>query len=191
MPIKSKYLYLCTKLSILLFLLTSCNHSQHKPYRLVKAFDGDSMLITDYDCKVQCKNLELRLLGIDAPEFSQDPWGKRAKEFLLSQIQDAKIYIETDFEPHDKYGRTLVYLFYANPSQADEAKNIYKLKFLNQELLERGYAEIFLLDSNLKYADKLKLAEYQAKNHELNIWSKQDGLKISPYKYRKAQKCKR
>lgn len=151
----------------------------------MQAFDGDSMLVTDYDCKVKCENLEIRLLGIDTPESTQEPWGKEARNFLLSKIQNSKIYIETDIDPKDKYGRTLVYLFYL-PEGKDATSDNFKL--LNQEILSNGYAELFLIGTNLKYADKLKEAEYLAKSQHLHIWNLENGLTMSPYKYRKSHK---
>ena len=164
-------------LYLLCFLLSSCQQEATKTYRLSKSLDGDSMFVTDYNCHTECAETELRLLGMDAPEYSQDPWGKHALEFLLSQIHDdTKLFIETTSPPTDKYGRTLAFLYYDSGNQK---------KFLNYEILKNGYAQLFIISKNFKHATELKDAEAYARTHRLHIWQEVNGLTMSPYKYRK------
>ncbi len=166
---------------ILIALLSSCHHKEPKAYRLLRSMDGDSMFVTDYNChKTDCEEIELRLLGMDAPEYSQDPWGERARDFLLSQIHDdTKLFIETTSPVNDKYGRRLSFLYYETANGR---------KFLNYEMLKNGYAQLFILSKNFKHATKLKDAEAYARSHKLNIWQPNNGLTMSPYKYRKLKK---
>ncbi len=167
-------------LYLLCLLLSSCHHKEPKVYRLSKSLDGDSMFVTDYNCRKACAETELRLLGMDAPEYSQDPWGKRAREFLVSQIHgDTKLYVETTSPVHDKYGRTLAFLYYETNNER---------KFLNYEMLKNGYAQLFILSKNFKHATKLKDAEAYARSRKLHIWQETGGLTMSPYKYRKMKK---
>ena len=164
-------------LYLLCLLLSSCQQDSTRTYRLSKSLDGDSMFVTDYDCHNACRETEIRLLGIDSPEYSQDPWGKRAREFLLSQIHgDTKLFLETTSPPIDKYGRTLAFLYYGNANEK---------KFLNYEMLKNGYAQLFIISKNFKHATALKDAEAYARTHKLHIWQETDGLTMSPYKYRK------
>jgi len=118
--------------------------------------------------------IKLRMLGMDAPETQQQDWGKKATEFLKQELSNDKyIFIETDIEPRDRYGRLLAYVY--------DSKGIS----INEKMLRQGYAELLILGANNKYATSFKAAEAYAKQHELNIWSKDDGLEMSPYKYRK------
>ena len=158
---------------ILIALLSSCHHKEPKVYRLSKSLDGDSMFVTDYNCRVSCEETELRLLGMDAPEYDQDPWGKRAREFLRSQVHDdTKLFIEGTSPATDKYGRRLAFLYYQEAN---------KRKFLNYEMLRNGYAQLFIISKNFKHATKLKDAEAYARTHKLHIWQETNGLTMSPY----------
>jgi endonuclease YncB( thermonuclease family) len=123
--------------------------------------------------------IKLRMLGMDAPETQQQDWGKKATEFLKQELSDDKyIFIETDIEPRDRYGRLLAYVY--------DSKGIS----INEKMLREGYAELLILGANDKYATSFKAAEAYAKQQELNIWSKTGGLEMSPYKYRKKMKGK-
>ncbi|MDD9898748.1 MAG: hypothetical protein OXU45_07095, partial [Candidatus Melainabacteria bacterium] len=87
---------------LITLLLSSC--TQDIPvYRLLHANDADSCFVTDYECMQDCERIELRLIGIDAPEYKQDPWGKRALNYLLDNIKaDTKIYLQNGIEEYDK-----------------------------------------------------------------------------------------
>ena len=160
-------------LILLLFILSSCTVSPDYNYKLNKVKDGDSLVI---ESLVDGHTEEVRLLGIDTPEYSQEPWGKRAREFVLSQItQGESLSIETAEPVRDKYGRLLAFVFYS--------ENGEKL-LLNEEILEHGYAEIFILNKWNSYNQRLKEAEAKARELALNIWSS-NGLEMHPYEYRK------
>jgi micrococcal nuclease len=65
----------------------------------VSVIDGDSMMITHAGGKK-----EVRLYGIDTPEFDQ-PFGRQARDFTRSLVLQKKVTVEP-FEI-DKYGRTV------------------------------------------------------------------------------------
>ncbi|MDA0771794.1 MAG: thermonuclease family protein [Cyanobacteria bacterium] len=166
---------------ILLFL-SSCQVSE-PVYRLVHANDADSFYVTDYNCQIDCQRQELRLIGIDAPEYSQDPWGKAAMNYVVDRIKpDTMIYLENGLTPIDKYGRRLVFFSYLN---ADKQRAMLQL-----DLLEHGFAQLFTFDKRQKYLDRFKSAELTARSKHLNIWDTNNGLEMSPSKYRRKQKHK-
>lgn len=166
-------------LFLLLFALTSCHKTELKAVEVLKLFDGDSFLVQDYPC-FECDEFQVRLLGIDAPESKQRPWGDRARSKLNSLIRkDKVIYLEYDFQKIDKYKRHLAYAF------VDEEKH----KLINEEMLLSGNAELFAFAKDLKYLERFKEAERLAKSSQKGIWDKKNGLKLSPYEYR--QKTKR
>lgn len=177
--------------------LVSCNGNKI-PAKVLNISDGDTLRIMF--CKeikadecVQYSNAEigakatnsrfkshackLRMLGIDTPEMKQQEWGEKAKTFLENELQDDKyIFIETDIETHDRYGRLLAYVY---DSQEHS---------INEKMLREGFAELLIIGANDKYANEFKAAEAYARERELNIWSKTDGLEMSPYKFRKQSK---
>lgn len=159
-------------LALCLFL-TSCTSQETFNYKLIEVVDGDSLVLESLETGEEEMT---RLLGIDAPEYSQDPWGKRAREFILSEISPGdKLVVKTLREDRDKYGRLLAFVFY---------KEDDNLEFLNEEILEEGFAEIFVLSEWNAYNDDLKEAEAEAREEKKNIWSS-DGIKMRPYEYRK------
>ncbi len=149
--------------------------------QLVKLLDADSMFFKEANCS-DCHEFEVRLLGIDAPEFMQEPWGKRAKNYVANQLNAAS-KIELEFAPNniDKYGRKLVYVRYFTNDED---------RLLNEVLLNRGFAVLFSFDKNSKYLQSLKDAQAFAQKNEFNIWRKKDGIKMSPYQFRKKNKKK-
>jgi len=103
---------------VLISFLTSCSPSipvenQKTPVKLNKFFiqviDGDTILY---------RGVYMRFLGVDTPEirnpergiYSDQPFGRKAKSFTLSQIKGAKevTYVS---DGRDKYGRLLVHIF--------------------------------------------------------------------------------
>lgn len=162
---------------IFIFLvLCSCTTTPEYEYKLKKVIDGDSLVI---ESLLDSHEEQVRLLGIDAPEYTQEPWGLRAREFVLENIQPGdELKIETVEPRRDKYGRLLAFVFYSDGNET---------KLLNEEILESGFAEIFILNKWNAYSSRLKEAEAQAREAGLNIWSS-NGMKMSPYQYRKKHK---
>jgi len=173
---------------LILTVLSSCADSGRERYKLVRVIDGDSIKVKKIVSKekvaenmqlateiINNTELNIRMLGIDAPEYSQKPWGLRARKFLADMI-DKEVYLEFDLEKFDKYGRTLAYVFNADN------------KFLNLEMVKNGYATIFITKINRKYATEFKEAYSKARADNLNIWDDELGLKMSPYQYRKKMK---
>jgi len=166
----------------LLLLVSACSSlPQRQEFELVHVVDGDSLFLRALECpEEECPKTEIRLLGLDAPEYSQDPWGLEAREFLLTTLEAAEhIYIETDIEERDKYKRLLGYLFVERQG---------RVFLVNEMILDQGHALLFHIEPNSKYLTRLKAAEARAKTKRVNIWDRQEGLDLSPYKYRQQQK---
>jgi micrococcal nuclease len=163
---------------ICVLLMTSCHKSELKAVKVLKLFDGDSFLVQDYPC-LACESFQVRMLGIDAPEGSQKPWGDKAKAQLDSLInKDKVIFLEYDLQKIDKYQRHLSFAF-----ADDERKTL-----INEEMIKSGYAVLYAFDKDLKYLERLQDAEMHAKSSNLGIWDTMNGLKISPSKFRSKKK---
>ena len=122
-------------------------------------YDGDTVRADTGDL--------IRLLGVDAPEMNWEEgepefYAREAFEYTKENLLGQLVYLEYDEVKEDKYGRTLAYLFLADGS------------FFNEKLLEEGYARLLLIPPNLKYSDKLKEAEAEARNAGRGIWSTAD-----------------
>lgn len=155
-------------LSVLLltFLFASCVEEKERhlqPYdltaKVIYLKDGDSFVVLDKNKK----EIEVRLIDIDAPELHQ-AYGKKAKMHLSNLIKGKTVGI--DFEEKDKYGRILgdVYL-----------DSLY----INEEMIRAGYAWHFTRFSN-DY--KLQTLEDGARNAKQGLW--QDVNAQAPWDWR-------
>lgn len=137
--------------------------------RVIRVNDGDTITLRMYG-----KIYRVRLIGFDAPEMGQEPWGKKAREHLRTMLKDSKwnVSVETDVEKYDKYGRLLVYVWTKDKT------------FINEKMLTDGYAVLFTFPPNTKYIDLFKKAQSTARQNGSGIWGP-DGLKERPVEYKK------
>ena len=134
-----------------------------------KIYDGDTV-----SAFVDGHLEKIRLIGIDAPEMDQRPWGSKAKECLRSIISatDSRISLEYDIDRRDKYGRILAYIWTLDG------------KMINEEMMKKGCAVLFTFPPNVKYAERFRAAQKKAQEHKAGIWG-DHALQESPYAYRK------
>ena len=157
----------------LLYGLTGASSSHHAKdadtARSEKIYDGDTI-----GAVVDGRFEKIRLLGIDAPEMDQRPWGKKSRECLRALISAAgsKVFLEYDIDRRDKYGRILAYAWTQDG------------KMLNEEMMEKGCAVLFTFPPNVKYAARLRAAQKKAQEDKAGLWGER-GLQESPYDYRK------
>jgi micrococcal nuclease len=137
--------------------------------QVIKVHDGDTVTLM-----IKGRMRKTRLIGIDAPEMNQRPWGSRAKEHLIDILNhtDWLVTMETDVVTSDKYGRSLVYLWTKNK------------ELINERMVQDGYAVLFTIKPNSTYVDRFKKAEQYARGEKRGIWGP-DGLKEKPIEYKK------
>ncbi len=87
------------------------------------------------------------------------------------------VSVETDIVKHDKYGRLLAYLW----TKQNE--------LINERMVQDGYAVLFTLSPNVKYAGRLAQAASRARNEMKGIWGPK-GLRENPFKYRERHHMK-
>jgi len=139
-----------------------------EPVRVLRVIDGDSLVLDMAGAPQEC-----RLIGIDAPEWGQAPWGERARNRLSALLHEAGPYlkVETDTERFDRHRRLLVYL--------RDRRN----KLINETMIEEGFALAFNKRPNLRHATLFRNAEKRARARQQGIWSA-DGLKERPGAFR-------
>ncbi|MEW5747025.1 MAG: thermonuclease family protein [Nitrospirota bacterium] len=171
-----------TRIFLLITLLaaTACPAAAERlatPFRVITVHDGDTVSIRAKSfAGIPLKAERVRLIGIDAPELDQEPWGRRAKRHLKQLISKSNwiVLIERDVEQRDRHGRPLVYLW----DRRGE-------RMLNEEMIEAGYARLYTIPPNVKYSGRLAEAQRRAFLRRAGIWSK-EGLKESPGQWRRA-----
>ena len=139
--------------------------------------DGDTIVIEKGSCKTGFPENKIRLLGIDAFEMGQEPYGKKSKDFLTKLLLNKKVCIETDVDKKDIYNRTLGYVFV-----------IEDFSFINEEILKTGHAILYDFPPNTKYIDRLKKAQTYARKNMIGIWEKQNYIEETPAQWRHKNK---
>lgn len=149
-----------------LLIIVSSVYAKDYTGKVLSNHDGDTLTVTIND-----KKEKVRLLGVDTAEMAQGYWGKEAQKFTEKLTKGKEVKLETDIQERDKYGRLLAYVYIDGVS-------------LNEELLKEGYAQLLTYSPNVKYVDKFKDLQSNARNSNKGIWSSSNGLKESPYEFR-------
>lgn len=144
-------------------------------YRVTQVHDGDTVSIRiSKFTKIPAKTERVRLIGIDAPELKQEPWGRKAKKHLKDIVSksDWIVSVELDLEQRDKHGRLLGYLW-------DK-----KGRCINMQMVETGYAMAYTLPPNVKYANQLADAQSRARQDKKGLW-KENAFSKTPREWRR------
>jgi len=105
-----------------------------------RVVDGDTHVVTiDLGLKTETRQ-KLRLRGIDCPERSTKR-GKYVKDYV-KKLLDKQKFIIVKTHKDDKYGRMLADIFYL-PKEKNPDVVAEKGKFLNQELVDKGLAQMW------------------------------------------------
>jgi micrococcal nuclease len=136
---------------------------------VVSVADGDTVSVM-----IDGKKEKIRLIGIDAPELGQKPWGVESKKYLesLFNVSGWQVKLEFDVGRRDRYGRLLAYIRTTDG------------KLINLLMIKSGYALLYTVPPNVKYVNELRSAQEEARNKRIGIWGEQ-GLKQNPRDYRK------
>jgi endonuclease YncB( thermonuclease family) len=134
---------------------------------VVAIFDGDT---------IGCRGLgKVRLLGIDAPEWDQQPFGESARTALASLIaRGDTVRLEPDIVARDQYDRRLAYVWKGH-------------RLVNWLLVRQGWAVRLTYPPNVQFVQWFSAAERQARAENLGLWA-QSGFDCRPKEHR-AHRC--
>ena len=128
--------------------------------------DGDTFTCRD--------GRKVRLLGIDTPELAQGEPGRQAHAALSRLLPlGTAVRLERDVAPRDRYRRELAYVWAGS-------------RMVNETLVREGWATIYTLPPNVKYADRLERAQKEARAAEAGLW-KSGGFECSPVAWRRRE----
>lgn len=100
---------------------------------VVKVYDGDTITVDiDLGLGVWLRGQKIRLAGINTPELKGDKreYGLASRDALRESILDKDIRLKTYKDKQGKYGRWIADVYFRGT-------------FVNEWLLEEGYAEIY------------------------------------------------
>lgn len=174
-------------------------YKDSKEYKVIKVFDGDTIGIIPIKSDKKTRYEKIRFLGIDAFEHDQKPYGDPAYKYLSMLVLGKNVCIETDVDEHDKYGRTLGYVFlkdgviektlrFRSRGNFNSSKNLTtktpKYTLINEEIIKNGYAILYVSSPNNKYKERLKKAVVHARINMLGAWEKKDYVLETPSEFR-------
>lgn len=133
--------------------------------KVTKVIDGDSLVVTS-----KKKKIEIRLYGIDSPEYDQ-PYSKEAKKYVKSRLSGRRVNVEGLY--HDDYGRLVSLVFVSKKS-------------INQELVENGLAWVYKRYCRKKICKSWKKYESYARKKGLNLWA--DKSPVPPWQWKRRKK---
>lgn len=121
------------------------------PCVVTRLADGDS---------IECRGLgRIRLLGIDAPELNQPPYGRMAEGALARLIPSGTaVEIELDVEERDRYDRLLAYVWHEG-------------ELINWRMVRDGWAVVLTYPPNVQHAESLVAAQERARAEALGLWA--------------------
>ncbi len=126
------------------------------------------------------RSVRVRLLGVDAPEAHPGPkldrdarrrhrdqetilaLGRRATSYTLERLDGQSVRLELDVRERDKYGRLLAWVWLDDGS------------LFNANLVRDGYARTMTIPPNVKYSDRLRGLEREARRQDRGLW--RDGM---------------
>lgn len=112
----------------------------------------------------------IRIIGIDAPDVRQSPWGEAAKKKLIELTMGSTVLIESESEQPDRYNRLNAH--------------IWKNQILvSQELIKAGYV---LANEKYSHSYSKLLMESQeyARLMGYGIWNPKQAMRYTPGQFR-------
>ena len=130
--------------------------------KVVRTIDGDSLTIS----RPGQGEVEIRLYGVDAPEFKQ-AFGRAAKKHLAGFLLWQQVEVET--LGRDRYGRPVVII----------SKNGLNV---NEKIVQDGYAWVYRQYCKESFCKDWLMLESNAREKELGLW--QQDQPVPPWKFR-------
>ena len=126
--------------------------------QVVRVVDGDTIRVRLDGGQTE----RVRYIGIDTPESVKPGtpvqcFAKKASHFNASLVSGRQVTLKTDAEERDRYGRLLAYVY------ADG-------RFVNRELVARGYARTLTIPPNVAHADEFARLARRAREAGVGLW---------------------
>jgi micrococcal nuclease len=138
--------------------------------QVVSIHDGDTLTVL-----IDGRTEKVRLIGVDAPELAQLPWGEQARDALKALVEGKTVRLETDITARDQYKWLLAYIYVGET-------------FVNLEIVRQGQAVIYTVPPNVAHVDEYRKAQAEAREAGRGVWKPAQPLNVAPECYRKLEK---
>jgi micrococcal nuclease len=172
--IKSQKIVYCLLPIALNLLVVSCEElpqiPQGKTVKVERVVSGQTIEIVGFANQTPILQ-QVRLIGIQAPDLKQQPWGLAARQKLEELIGGKSVLLETDSPDRDQFDRQLAYLWQGEI-------------LLNEQLVKEGYALVVARSPNTKYQQRLANAQEWARIMGRGIWNPENPMRQTPTEFR-------
>jgi len=125
----------------------------------------------------QRRPILVKMIGLDAPIRStrevkgQEPHGTESHQYLLMEIVQEPVKVEFDIKETEQGRKTLWgYVWHDG-------------RLMNEEVLRNGHAMLATDGINIKYVDRLREAQRDAREAQVGIWSRDNTMQVAPSAY--------
>ncbi|AFZ30773.1 nuclease (SNase domain-containing protein) [Gloeocapsa sp. PCC 7428] len=160
---------------LLLLLILGCQPKttpQGKTVKVTRVVSGNTLEVIGLEAQRNF-NARVRLIGVDAPDLQQQPWGQTAKQQLEKIVQGSNVLLEFDVQQKDRFGRYQAYVWH------DKV-------LLNEWLVAQGYVLAVARNPNDKYTQQLTRAQESARLMERGIWNPSQPMRLTPAEFRRS-----
>jgi len=126
---------------------------------VTRVVDGDTV-----EARFSGRPLTVRLIGIDTPESvaPDQPvqcFALQASGYTTGRLEGARVRLQFDLERIDPFGRTLAYVWLGD-------------ELFNETLVREGYASVTTYPPNVRYVDRFRAAQREARSHGRGVWGR-------------------
>lgn len=130
---------------------------------VTRIVDGDTV-----EVKLAGKSERVRFIGVDCPESGTE-LGQAATAYTRRALEGKRVYLETDLDTRDKYGRLLAYVWLSPPATVSE--QTIRSGMFNAQLLLAGMAQLMTVPPNVKYVDYFTGFQREAREAGVGLWA--------------------
>lgn len=133
-------------------------------FKVTKVVDGDTI-----EVDLNGQRVKVRYIGIDTPE-TVDPrravgcFGKEASNENKNLVLGKFVTLEKDVSETDRFGRLLRFVYL----KLDDDSTL----FVNDYLVRMGFAKAYSYPPDVKFSERFKEAESQARDGNRGLWGK-------------------
>ncbi|MDI6843084.1 MAG: thermonuclease family protein [Anaerosomatales bacterium] len=134
---------------------------------VVRVVDGDTAVFR----LASGRQEKVRFIGIDTPEstIEHEPYGEEASAYTKRALRPGRaVWLETDADLRDRYGRLLAYVWLELPR--DDPEREARDKMLNARLALDGYATQLTIPPNVRYARLFAECVAEARAAKRGLW---------------------
>ncbi|MEL6580002.1 MAG: thermonuclease family protein [Cyanobacteria bacterium J06621_12] len=168
---KTKILVVCCCLMLLLGCGTTSEAKNLYAGKVTRVLSGQTVEVV---LTGKSEVVQVRLTGIDAPDWRQFPWGEAAKQKLADLVLEKAINLEAENLESDRYNRIRGHLW------LDQT-------LVSQQLVKSGCA---LANDRYphSYSKLLRSAQEYARLMGLGIWNPEEAMRYTPSQFRSMNK---